>query len=141
MATILPSDDDRDKAFSQTQNILKVYPDVKLVMAISAPAVPGSGEAIRQSGRKDVFVIGLSLPSITKPYVHDGSVQTVVLWNTHDLGYATVYAGYLLASKKIPPGSASIQAGRLGTLNIKGDQIILGAPLIINRSNIDSLDF
>jgi rhamnose transport system substrate-binding protein len=141
LATILPSDDDRDKAFSQTQNILKVYADVKLVMAISAPAVPGSGEAIRQSGRRDVFVIGLSLPSITKPYVHDGSVQTVVLWNTHDLGYATVYSAYLLASGKIPPGATSIQAGRLGTLQIQGDQIILGAPLIINKSNIDSLDF
>ena len=141
LATILPSDDDRDKAFAQTQTILKVYPDVRLVMAISAPAVPGSGEAIRQSGRKDVFVIGLSLPSITKPYVHDGSVQTVVLWNTHDLGYATVYAAYLLANKKIAPGAKSIQAGRLGTLQIQGDQIILGAPLIINKANIDSLDF
>ncbi|MGH9350980.1 MAG: substrate-binding domain-containing protein, partial [Terriglobia bacterium] len=120
LATILPSDDDRDKAFAQTQTILKVYPGVKLVMAISAPAVPGAGEAIRQSGRKDVDVIGLSLPSICKPYVHDGSVQTVVLWNTHDLGYATVYAAYLLANKKIPAGAKSIQAGRLGTLQIKG---------------------
>jgi rhamnose transport system substrate-binding protein len=141
LATILPSDDDRDKAFSQTQNILKVYPDVKLVMAISAPAVPGSGEAIRQSGRKDVDVIGLSLPSITKPYVHDGSVQTVVLWNTHDLGYATVYAAYQLAEKKIAKGATSMQAGRLGTLQIQGDQIILGAPLIINKQNIDTFDF
>jgi rhamnose transport system substrate-binding protein len=141
LATILPSDDDRDKAFAQTQNILKVYPGVRLVMAISAPAVPGAGEAIRQSGRHDVDVIGLSLPSICKPYVHDGSVQTVVLWNTHDLGYATVYAAYLVANKKIPAGATSIQAGRLGTLQIQGDQIILGAPLIINKQNIDSLDF
>lgn len=141
LATILPSDDDRDKAFAQTQTILKVYPDVKLVMAISAPAVPGSGEAIRQSGRKDVDVIGLSLPSICKPYIHDGSVQTIVLWNTHDLGYATVYAAYLLANKKIAAGATSIQAGRLGTLQIQGSQIILGAPLIINKANIDSLDF
>jgi rhamnose transport system permease protein len=141
LTTILPSDDDRDKAFSQTQTILKVYPDVRLVMAISAPAVPGAGEAIRQSGRKDVFVIGLSLPSICKPYVHDGSVQTVVLWNTHDLGYATVYAAYLLANKKIAPGASSIEAGRLGALKIEGDQIILGAPLIINKGNIDNLDF
>jgi rhamnose transport system permease protein len=141
LATVLPSDDDRDKAFSQTQTILKVYPNVRLVMAISAPAVPGAGEAIRQSGRKDVFVIGLSLPSICKPYVHDGSVQTVVLWNTHDLGYATVYAAYLLANKKIAAGATSIEAGRLGALQIQGDQIILGAPLIINKGNIDRLDF
>ena len=141
LATILPSDDDRDKAFSQTQNILKVYPGVKLVMAISAPAVPGSGEAIRQSGRHDVDVIGLSLPSITKPYVHDGSVQTVILWNTHDLGYATVYAAWQLANKKVAAGATSMQAGRLGMLQVQGDQIILGAPLIINKQNIDTFDF
>src|SRR6185312_10910611 len=118
LATILPSDDDRDKAFAQTQTILKIYPTVKLIMAISAPAVPGAGEAIRQSGRKDVNVIGLSLPSICKPYIHDGSVQTIVLWNTRDLGYLTVYASSLLAQNKIASGAGSMQAGRLGSIEI-----------------------
>ena len=102
LATIRPSDDDRDKAFAETQTILKVYPQVKLMMAISAPAVPGAAEAVRQAGRKDVDVIGLSLPSICKPYVHDGVVQTVVLWSTHDLGYLTVYASSLLVQNKTP---------------------------------------
>jgi rhamnose transport system substrate-binding protein len=141
LATVLPSDDDRDKAFAETQTILKVYPQVRLVMAISAPAVPGAGEAVRQSGRKNVFVIGLSLPSICKTYIHDGSVQAIVLWNTHHLGYATVYAAYLLAEHKIPPGATSIQAGRLGTLQVQGSQIILGQPLIIDKKNIDTLNF
>ena len=59
LTTIRPSDDDRDKAFAETQTILKVYPSVKLIMAISAPAVPGSAEAVRQAGRTDVNVIGL----------------------------------------------------------------------------------
>ncbi|PWU04034.1 MAG: ABC transporter permease, partial [Terriglobia bacterium] len=111
------------------------------VMAISAPAVPGSGEAVRQAGRKDVDVIGLSLPSICKPYVHSGVVQTVVLWNTRDLGYLTVYASTLLVQGKIPHGAASLQAGRLGSLRIQGSEIILGDPLIINKANIDQLDF
>ena len=75
LATIRPSDDDRDKAFAETQTIMKVYPAVKLVMAISAPAVPGAAEAVRQAGRTDVNVIGLSLPNINKPYVHDGSCR------------------------------------------------------------------
>src|SRR6202042_3496502 len=105
LTTIQPSDDDRDKAFTQTQTILKVYPQGKLIMDISAPAVPGSAEAVQQSGRKDVNVIGLSLPSICKPYIHNGTVQTIVLWNTHDLGYAAVYSAYLLAQKKIPAGT------------------------------------
>jgi rhamnose transport system permease protein len=141
LAVIRPSDDDRDKAFAETQTILNVYPRVKLIMAISAPAVPGAGEAVRQAGRKDVDVIGLSLPSICRPYVHDGYVQTVVLWSTRDLGYLAVYASSLLAQGRILPGAASIQAGRLGQLQIRGSEIILGDPLIINKGNIDQFDF
>ncbi len=140
LATILPSDDDRDKAFSQTQSILKVYPDIKLVIAISAPAVPGAAEAVQQSGRA-VDVIGLSLPSICKTYIHSGVVQSIVLWNTRDLGYLTVYAGWLDAGRKIDSSQGSITAGRLGQLKIDGSQIILGKPLKIDKSNIDTLPF
>ncbi len=141
LSTIRPSDDDRDKAFAETQTLLKVYASVKLVMAISAPAVPGAAEAVRQSGRTDVDVIGLSLPNINKPYVHSGVVQTVVLWNTRDLGYLTVYAGSMLAENKLQRGAHSVQAGRLGSLEVRGSEIILGAPLLMNKSNIDRYDF
>lgn len=141
LMTIQPSDDDRDKAFTQTQTILKVFPQVKLIIDISAPAVPGSAEAVLQSRRRDVNVIGLSLPSICKPYIHSGVVQTIVLWNTRDLGYLTVYAGWLASQKKISQDAASIDVGRLGSLTIRKDEIILGTPLIINKENIDHLDF
>lgn len=140
LAVIRPSDDDRDKAFAETQTILKVYP-VKLIMAISAPAVPGAGEAVQQAGRKDVDVIGLSLPSISKPYVHSGVVQAVVLWSTRDLGYLTVYASTLEVQKRLREGANSVQAGRLGKLQVRGSEIILGEPLIINKANIDQFDF
>ena len=141
LAAIRPSDDDRDKAFAEAQTLLRVYPAMKLIMAISAPAVPGSGEAVRQARRNDVDVIGLSLPSISKPYVHDGVVQTVVLWSTRDLGYLAVYASALLVEGKIPQGASAIHAGRLGPLRVRGSEIVLGDPLIINRGNIDQLDF
>jgi rhamnose transport system permease protein len=141
LATIRPSDDDRDKAFAETQTVMKVYPQTKLIMAISAPAVPGSGEAVRQAGRKDLFVIGLSLPSICKPYIHEGVVQTVVLWSTRDLGYLSVYSSVLARQGKIPAGAASIVAGRLGALQIRRSDIILGDPLIINKENVDRFDF
>lgn len=140
LITVLPSDDDRDKAFSQTQNILKVYPEVKLVLAISAPAVPGSAEAVQQSGR-GVDVIGLSLPTICRPYIHSGVVQTIVLWNTRDLGYLTVYAGWLASQKKIAANASSVSAGRLGNLEVHGSEIILGSPMIIDKKNIDGLNF
>jgi rhamnose transport system permease protein len=141
LATIRPSDDDRDKAFAETQTLLKVFPSVKLMMAISAPAVPGAAEAVRQAGRKDVSVIGLSLPNINKPYVHDGVVQTVVLWNTRDLGYLAVYASALVTQNKLAPGAHVLTAGRLGQIEVRGSQIILGAPMLFNKSNIDRFDF
>ncbi len=141
LATIRPSDDDRDKAFAETQTIMRVHPGVKLVMAISAPAVPGAAEAVRQAGRKDVNVIGLSLPNINKPYVHSGVVQTVVLWNTRDLGYATIEAGLQMLQNTLTAGARSLQAGRLGRLEIRGSEIILGPPLKFTRANIDQFDF
>lgn len=141
LATIQPSDDDRDKAFNQTQVILKAYPQVKLIIAISAPAVPGAAEAVSQAGRKDVKVIGLSLPSICRTYLHDGSVQTIFLWNTQDLGYLTVYAGVLTAEKKIAANATDVHVGRLGKLDINGSEIILGKPLLIDKNNVDSLHF
>ena len=141
LAVIRPSDDDRDKAFAETQTILKVYPAVKLMMAISAPAVPGAAEAVRQAGRTDVRVIGLSLPNINKPYVHSGVVQTVVLWNTRDLGYLTVYAGALAADQTLTAGTTTIQAGRLGTIELRGSEIVLGPPLLFTKDNIDRYDF
>ena len=103
--------------------------------------MPGAAEAVRQAGRKDVNVIGLSLPNLNKDYVHSGVVQTVVLWNTADLGYLTVYAGTLMAQHKLAPGARSLQAGRLGTIEIRGSEIILGPPLLFNKSNIDRFNF
>ena len=141
LATIRPSDDDRDKAFAEAQTIMKVYPNVKLLMAISAPALPGSAEAVRQAKRGDVNVIGLSLPNINKPYVHGGIVQTVVLWNTKDLGYLAVYASALAVENRLGPGAKTLSAGRLGEIEIRGSEIILGAPMLFNRANIDRFDF
>jgi rhamnose transport system substrate-binding protein/rhamnose transport system permease protein len=139
LATIRPSDDDRDKAFTETQTIMKVFPNVKLVMAISAPAVPGAGEAVMQANRRDVNVIGLSLPNLCKRYVHDGWVQAVVLWNTKNLGYLTVHTAALLAEGKFDKNNLVV--ARLGKIEVRGDQVILGAPLIFNKANIDQFDF
>jgi rhamnose transport system substrate-binding protein len=138
---IKPSDGDRDRAFSETQNILKVYPNVKLVMGIAAPAVPGIAEAVKQSGRKDVKVTGLSLPNMCKPYIKEGIIDSIVLWNTVDLGYLTVYASNSLANGTFKKGDAKITAGHLKDIEVVGDEVRLGKPFIFNKDNVDSFDF
>jgi len=141
LVTIQPSDGDRDRAFTETQTILKVYPNVKVVMAIAAPAVPGAAEAVKQAGRTDVKVTGLSLPNMNKPYVKSGVVESVVLWNTVDLGYLTVHAAYSLATGDLKLGNRELSAGRLGKVEVVNDEVRLGAPFIFNKENIDRFDF
>ncbi len=141
LVAIQPSDGDRDRAFTETQNVLKVYPNVKLVMGIAAPAVPGAAEAVKQSGRTDVKVTGLSLPNMCKPYLHSGVIESIVLWNTVDLGYLTIYASQALSAGKLKSGDREIEAGRLGRVEVQGDQVMLGAPFIFNKLNIDRFDF
>ncbi len=141
LITIRPSDDDRNRAFSEAQTLMKVYPKMKLIMAISAPAVPGAAEAVKQSGRKDVKVTGLSLPNMCKPYVKAGIAESVVLWNTGNLGYLVVQASEMAAEGTLKPGVTSIEAGRLGRIGIDGSQVVLGKPLVFTRANIDQYDF
>ncbi|HTG91086.1 MAG TPA: substrate-binding domain-containing protein [Pyrinomonadaceae bacterium] len=141
LVTIQPSEGDRDRAFSETQTVLKVYPNVKLVMAIAAPAVPGAAEAVQQSGRKDVKVTGLSLPNMNKSYVHAGVVESIVLWNTVDLGYLTVYAANALITGQLKRSDKELRAGRLNTIEVADDEVRLGAPFIFNKDNIDRFNF
>jgi rhamnose transport system substrate-binding protein len=141
LVAIQPSDGDRDRAFAETQTVLKVYPNVKLIMAIAAPAVPGAAEAVKQSGRADVKVTGLSLPNMCKPYIKEGVIDSIVLWNTGDLGYLTVYASQALSMGAFKRGDKEISAARLGKLQVVDDEIRLGAPFIFNKENIDRFNF
>jgi rhamnose transport system substrate-binding protein len=141
MAVLRPCDDLQKKAFDEAQTIMNAHPEVKLFMAICTPAVPGSAEAVKQSGHHDVKVIGLGLPNVNKPYVHEGITEAVILWNTMDLGYLAVLAAKDLHAGKLQPGQKFLQAGRLGKIEIEGDNILLGKPAVFTKANIDQFDF
>jgi rhamnose transport system substrate-binding protein len=141
MAALRPCDDLQKKAFDEAGTVMNADPAVKLFMAICTPAVPGAAEAVKQSGRTDVKVIGLGLPNDNKRYVHEGITDCVILWNTMDLGYLTIKAAAALKSGSLKPGATSIEAGRLGTIEIKGDNILLGQPFVFTKENIDQFDF
>lgn len=141
MAVLRPCDDLQKKAYDEANTILSAYPDVRLIMGICTPAVPAAGEAVKQSGRTDVKVIGLGLPNDNKRYVHDGITESVILWNTADLGYLTIVAARALVDGRLKPGDQEMEAGRLGRISLRGDNILLGEPFIFNKSNIDAFDF
>ena len=141
LVAIQPSEGDRDRAFSETQTVLKVHPRVKVIMAIAAPAVPGAAEAVKQSGRTDVKVTGLSLPNMCRPYVKSGVIESFVLWNTVDLGALAVRTAEALVTGELKPGATKLDAGKLGTFDVVGDEVRLGQPFVFNKSNIDDFNF
>ncbi|HEV2391604.1 MAG TPA: substrate-binding domain-containing protein [Verrucomicrobiae bacterium] len=139
---VRPCDDLKDKAQAEATALLSANPNLKLIMAICSPAVPGAAEAVKQAGKAgQVKVIGLGLPSENRRYVHDGITDSVILWKTEDLGYLTVYAAQALVKGTLKPGDKNFKAGSLGEFEIQGDNILLGKPFIFNKSNIDQFDF
>jgi rhamnose transport system substrate-binding protein len=142
MVALRPCDDLKDKAQSEATTLLSAHPNLKLIMAICSPAVPGTAEAVKQAGKTGkVQVIGLGLPSENKKYVHEGVTQSVILWKTTDLGSLTVRAAHALATGTLKPGDMTFKAGSLGEFEIQGDSILLGKPFVFNKDNIDQFDF
>jgi len=137
-----PSNEDQKLAFSVTQDLMKVYPNLKGVFAISSVAFPGAAEAVKQAGKAGkVLVTGLSTPNDMKTYVKEDVVKSVILWNTRDLGYLTVFAARELVDGKLKAGSTTVAAGRLGEKKVVGDNVMLGGTITFNKENIDQFDF
>jgi ABC-type sugar transport system substrate-binding protein len=137
-----PSNEDQRLAFQVAQDLIKAHPNLKGIFGISSVAFPGAAEAVKQAGKiGQVLVTGLGTPNSMKPYVKDGTVKSVILWNTKDLGYLTIFAAEAVASGKLKAGATTFKAGRLGEVKVEGDQILLGKILVFTNDNIDQYDF
>ena len=120
LATIRPCDDDRDKAFAETQTDPEGLSEREADhgdLRAGGAGRGGGGEAGRPQGREGDRAVAAQL---CKRYVHDGVVQAVVLWNTKDLGYLTVYAAALLAEGKMPARATRSRPGGWGRSRCAG---------------------
>ncbi|HVU36742.1 MAG TPA: substrate-binding domain-containing protein [Opitutales bacterium] len=141
VADPLPSNDKQDEAQQQATTIMSAHPDLKLIMAICTPGVPGAAEAVKQAGKVGkVHVIGLGLPNENKDYVHQGVTDAVILWDTGKLGYLTIEAADALVKGTLKPGDKEFKVGDT-VYKIDGDNILLGEPTVFDKSNIDKYNF
>ncbi|MFM2094823.1 MAG: hypothetical protein RIS70_1947 [Planctomycetota bacterium] len=142
LATIKYPGENASNALADAKDVIQKYPNLKGVFGISSVSFPGAAEAVEQSGKRgEILVTGLSTPNDMKRFVKNGTVKSVVLWNTIDLGYLTVHAGAALATGKLKSGATQFDAGRLGSKQVVGDQIILGDIMVFTSDNIDQFDF
>ncbi len=131
-------------SFNQANTLLNKYgEDMDGLFGMTSVATPSSADAVTQAGLcGEVAVVGLATPNGMKPYVNDGCVESVVLWNPIDLGYAAVYVTRAVVDGEFAPGDTSVEAGRLGTLEVvNGSEVLLGAPFVFTAENINDFDF
>ena len=137
-----PSNEDPKLAFQVAQDLMKAYPDLKGMWAISSSSFPACADAIKQAGKSGkVPVTGLATPNDMKAFVMDGTVKSVVLWNTNDLGYLTVQVARALCDGKLKAGDTTFSAGKLGEKKIAGDNVLLGDILVFTKENIGKFNF
>lgn len=142
LATIKYPGENAGNALADSQDVISKYPNLKGIFGISTVSFPGAAEAIEQGGKTGrILVTGLSTPNDMKKFVKNGTVRSVVLWNTMDLGYLTIHVAKALASGTLQDGATSIHAGRLGDISIVGDNVMLGDILVFTKDNIDQYDF
>lgn len=136
--------EDNILSFNQANTLINKYgDDLQGLFGMTSVATPAAAEAVTQAGLcGEVAVVGLATPNAMAPYVNDGCVESVVLWNPVDLGYAAVYVMRALVDGALEAGDTSVEAGRLGTLQIiNGSEVLLGPPFIYTADNINDFDF
>jgi rhamnose transport system substrate-binding protein len=142
IVAILPSEEDQQLAFKAAQDIMKSYPTVKGIWAVTTVAFPGAAEAVKQAGKVgQIAVVGNTQPVHIRSYIKEGAVKSTVMFNPIDFGYLTVYAARQLAAEGLP-ADKPFKAGYLGEFTPVKDNvsvsITLGPPKVFDSKNIDS---
>ena len=142
LVTIKYPEENASNALADGQDVIRKYSNLKGIFGISSVSFPGAAEAVEQSGQiGKILVTGLGTPNDMKKFVKNGTVKSVVLWNTVDLGYLTIRVAEALANGKLKKGFTSMQAGRLGRIKILDDNVMLGDIMIFTQNNIDQYNF
>jgi ABC-type sugar transport system substrate-binding protein len=141
---IRPATESRERAFRITQDYLATFPTLKGILVLGTPNLPGTAEAVKQAGlSKKIAIVGNTTPNAIRPYLKEGVVEEVFLWNAPDHGYLTVYCAWRLLADGITPG-VPFDAGRLGMVTPVKDDISMQVSLptkVFTANNVDQYDF
>lgn len=135
-------DDLRDKSVSETEGLLKSYPNLKGIIAPTTVGIAAAGKVLTDKGLKGkVYLTGLGLPSEMAEYIESGICPWMYLWNPIDLGYLAGHTADALAKGRITGKAGDkFTAGKLGEKEVikvgDGTEIMLGAPFKFDANNI-----
>ena len=119
------------------------YPDIKGLVAVASTTVPGVAKAVENAGNKGkVAVIGYGSPNTVRPFIKSGVMKESILWDPRALGFLNVWAGIqLLEGKDFK--EVNMVPGMKDPVKYFADSkiLLLGPPLVIDASNVDTFAF
>lgn len=145
VGTPVESGDNADTAYQKTKELLQAHPDLTGFFGDSSEDVPGIGRAIQEAGlQNQTCVVGTGIPSETKSYLQDGSIDGIFLWDPAKAGQAMLSAAReIVTGSKIAagtnlgiPGYTSLVQSAQNPKTFHGDAIIS-----VTKANLDQYDF
>ena len=135
--------DDAQKAYEKAKEILKAHPNIKGFQGSASTDVVGIGQAVEEAGLQDkVFVVGTSLPSLSKDLLKSGAIDVIGGWDPALAGKAcNKLAQMQIAGEKIGEGT---NLGLTGYENLKlvGTNVLYAqASLYITAEDVDKYPY
>ncbi|MDO4323022.1 MAG: substrate-binding domain-containing protein [Lachnospiraceae bacterium] len=138
------SDDDTEVAKQNAENLLLANPDVQAIIGISGyephSAAAAVKEAVEQGTiEESVYITGLTLPDVIRPYIEDGTVKSAYVTEPAYLAYTAVYAANeMLNGTEYADGDTFAVEGLENVeATVTGENIYFGL-IALDSSNIDN---
>ena len=147
LVDVVYGDDEPQKSTDQTAALLQNYKDLKVICAPTTVGIAAAAKYLQDNG-SECKLTGLGLPSEMQEYTGDDadhSCPYFYLWDMQGLGKLSAYTTIALINGDITGAKDDkFTAGDLGDYTITdaddgGTEVVLGAPLKFDTSNIEEM--
>ena len=132
---------DAENSYELAKEVLKKYPDLKGFQCNGSFGAPGVCRALKELGRTDVLVVGTTIPSEVREYLHSGILKAGALWDPAVAAKAMLNLGVKMYNGETVREGMDLGVDGYRNIKING-RVIEGQGMIaITKDNVDSFTF